>query len=283
LRGGAPVRVNVSPGELMPPTLGHVYVVCKDESNKVGGLRRWLRKELGGGKGGTAMTTATKSKSTRADDDDGDDAASSIDDDCRVLIFCNDGRRLETLAEVLAKDWNGILWREGCYAPTTATATGAYAKYGQPGDGVDIAAGFDAVITTLRLDDSLGARAAAMGGFRGPATATTPPDSGGVGGGGGAKLRIMISTDLAARGLDISNISHVVNFDMPADGDGGYDAYVHRGGRAGRLGRRGKVMSLITSDQEFVLERLANKLSLEMKCVARQEGGKKDEGRKRKS
>ena len=93
----------------------------------------------------------------------------------------------------------------------------------------------------------------------------------------------MISTDHAARGLDITNNSHVVNFDMPADGDGGYDAYVHRGGRAGRLGRRGKVMSLITSDQEFVLERLANKLSLEMKCVARQEGGKKDEGRKRKS
>ena len=50
-------------------------------------------------------------------------AASLIDDDCRVLIFCNDGRRLETLAEVLARDWNGILWREGCYAPTAATAT----------------------------------------------------------------------------------------------------------------------------------------------------------------
>ncbi len=68
------------------------------------------------------------------------------------------------------------------------------------------------MITTLRLDDSLGARAAAMGGFRGPATATTD----GGAGGGDAKLRIMISTDHAARGLDISNISHVVNFDVPA-------------------------------------------------------------------
>ena len=46
---------------------------------------------------------------------------------------------------------------------------------------------------------------------------------------------------------------------------------MHRGGRAGRLGRKGKVMSLITADQEFVLERLANKLSLDLKCVARQD------------
>jgi len=84
-------------------------------------------------------------------------------------------------------------------------------------------------------------------------------------------LRIMISTDLAARGLDISNISHVVNFDLPNDGNGGYDTYVHRGGRAGRLGKRGKVASVITSDEEFVLERLANKLALsDFRCIARQ-------------
>ena len=266
------MRVNVSPGELMPPTLGHVYVVCRDESNKVGGLRRWLRKELGRGMmgaGDRSTAATTKSKSTNADEDGVDEVAASAltDNDCRVLIFCNDGRRLETLAEVLAEDWNGIIWKEGCYAPApeTETATGAYSK-SRRGDDVDITARFDAVITMLRLDDSLGARAAAMGGFRGPTT--TGDDAG-----GNAKLRIMISTDLAARGLDISNISHVINFDLPINSEG-YDTYVHRGGRAGRLGRRGKVMSLITSDQEFVLERLANKLSLEMKCVARQEGKK---------
>lgn len=60
----------------------------------------------------------------------------------------------------------------------------------------------------------------------------------------------------------------VYSFDLPNDGD----TYVHIGGRAGRLGRLGKVMSLISADQEFVLERLATKLSLDLKCVARQEG-----------
>ncbi|KAL3823511.1 hypothetical protein ACHAXA_010833 [Cyclostephanos tholiformis] len=261
---GAPVRVNVSPGELMPPTLDHVYVVCRDESNKVGGLRRWLKRELGGGDDDRPVSGA-KGSTTRSYDDGDVAIAASANDDCRVLIFCNDGRQLDALAEMLARDWNGIIWKEGCYDLPAATI-GAY----------DLTAGYDAVISTLRMNDSLGARAAAMGGFRGPPTKKTVPwdDDGVV---RNAKLRIMISTDLAARGLDVPNVSHVINFDLPIDGDGGYDAYVHRGGRAGRLGRRGKVMSLVTSDQEFVLERLANKLSLDLKCVARQEGrGKKN-------
>jgi superfamily II DNA/RNA helicase len=263
----------------MPPTLDHVYVVCRDESNKVGGLRRWLRRELGVGDEDRSTRTSSKRSKTRSYDDGDDAIVASTDDDRRVLIFCNDGRQLDALAEILARDWNGIVWKEGCYDPGTATM-GAFAKSKKMRDddvGVDLSAGYDAVISTLRLDDSLGARAAAMGGFRGPSTTTTVPrdDDGGVG--NNARLRIMLSTDLAARGLDVSNVSHVINFDLPIDGDGGYDAYVHRGGRAGRLGRRGKVMSLVTSDQEFVLERLANKLSLDLKCVARQEGrGKKN-------
>ena len=81
-------------------------------------------------------------------------------------------------------------------------------------------------------------------------------------------MRILLATDLAARGLDLPNISHVMNFDLPNESDG--DTYVHRGGRAGRLGRTGKVVPLITADQEFVLERLANRLSLDISCVSRQ-------------
>ncbi len=69
----------------------------------------------------------------------------------------------------------------------------------------------------------------AMGGFRGPPTMTTIPhnEDGGV---GNAKLSIMIYTDFAACSLDVPNVTHLINFDLPIDGDGGYNAHVHRGG-----------------------------------------------------
>lgn len=82
-------------------------------------------------------------------------------------------------------------------------------------------------------------------------------------------VHIMISTDLAARGLDVSDISHVIHYDLPTDAD----TYVHRSGRAGRFGQRGKIISIITSSQEFVLERLVNQLQLQncISCLARQQ------------
>lgn len=112
------------------------------------------------------------------------------------------------------------------------------------------------VVTVLRLEDSLTGRAAAMDAFRGETLDTDDDDV----------PRVLLSTDLAARGLDVRDISHVVHFDLPNDGD----TYVHRGGRAGRMGRKGTVVSLISDGQEFVLERLANKLGLEVTCLARQ-------------
>jgi hypothetical protein len=69
----------------------------------------------------------------------------------------------------------------------------------------------------LRLENLLGARAAAMGGFCSPPTTMTVPcdDDGGV---RNSKLHIMISTDLAARGFDVPNVSHVINFDLQSTG-----------------------------------------------------------------
>jgi superfamily II DNA/RNA helicase len=72
---------------------------------------------------------------------------------------------------------------------------------------------------------------------------------------------------LAARGLDIADISHVIHFDLPDDAD----TYVHRAGRTGRMGRKGQVLAIITPEQEFVLKRLTNKLNVETKCLARQQ------------
>ena len=56
------------------------------------------------------------------------------------------------------------------------------------------------------------------------------------------RLRFLVATDVAARGIDISNLTHVINFDFPQDAE----AYVHRTGRTGRAGRTGTAISLVT-------------------------------------
>ncbi len=56
------------------------------------------------------------------------------------------------------------------------------------------------------------------------------------------KLDILVATDVAARGLDVERISHVVNFDIPTD----TESYVHRVGRTGRAGRSGEAISFVT-------------------------------------
>ena len=55
------------------------------------------------------------------------------------------------------------------------------------------------------------------------------------------KVQILVATDVAARGLDISDVSHVINFDIPAT----YEDYVHRIGRTGRAGKSGKALTFI--------------------------------------
>jgi ATP-dependent RNA helicase RhlE len=58
--------------------------------------------------------------------------------------------------------------------------------------------------------------------------------------------QILVATDLAARGLDVSSISHVVNFDMP----GSVDDYIHRIGRTGRAAKTGDAFTLVTREDE---------------------------------
>jgi ATP-dependent RNA helicase RhlE len=73
------------------------------------------------------------------------------------------------------------------------------------------------------------------------------------------RIRILVATDIAARGLDIEQLPHVVNFDLP---DVAED-YVHRIGRTGRAGATGKAISLVAADELDLLraiERLTQKL-----------------------
>jgi len=63
------------------------------------------------------------------------------------------------------------------------------------------------------------------------------------------QLDILVATDVAARGLDIDRISHVINFDIPADAE----AYIHRIGRTGRAGRSGKAILFVAPRERRLL------------------------------
>jgi len=56
------------------------------------------------------------------------------------------------------------------------------------------------------------------------------------------KVNILVATDVAARGIDVPNVSHVINFDQPST----YDDYIHRIGRTGRAGKLGKALTFIS-------------------------------------
>jgi ATP-dependent RNA helicase DeaD len=66
----------------------------------------------------------------------------------------------------------------------------------------------------------------------------------------GGRERLLIATDVAARGLDITGVSHVVNYDIPNSPD----IYVHRIGRTGRAGESGRAVTIITPKQRRELE-----------------------------
>jgi len=71
-------------------------------------------------------------------------------------------------------------------------------------------------------------------------------------------FKILVATDIAARGIDVSDISHVVNYDMP----GSADDYTHRIGRTGRIGKTGDAFTLVTGEDKVMIrsiERLINR------------------------
>ncbi len=89
-------------------------------------------------------------------------------------------------------------------------------------------------VTSLHSNRSQNQRQAALDGFK------------------GGKYQIMVATDVAARGLDVETISHVINFDMPDTAD----AYIHRIGRTGRAERTGDAYTLVTSEDANMVRAL---------------------------
>ena len=66
------------------------------------------------------------------------------------------------------------------------------------------------------------------------------------------RVRLLVATDIAARGLDIEHVTHVINFDVPASSE----VYVHRIGRTGRVGRTGRAITFVTPAQRDEIERI---------------------------
>jgi ATP-dependent RNA helicase DeaD len=64
------------------------------------------------------------------------------------------------------------------------------------------------------------------------------------------RVQILVATDVASRGLDISTVTHIVNFDVPTSPD----VYVHRIGRTGRVGRSGRAITFVEPKQRRDLE-----------------------------
>ena len=68
----------------------------------------------------------------------------------------------------------------------------------------------------------------------------------------------LVATDVAARGIDVDDVTHVINFDAPED----REAYVHRVGRTGRAGRSGVGITLVTGEQATTVGKIASELRL---------------------
>jgi ATP-dependent RNA helicase DeaD len=72
------------------------------------------------------------------------------------------------------------------------------------------------------------------------------------------RIKVLVATDLASRGIDVHNVTHIINYDLPAD----VQVYVHRIGRTARMGAQGKAVSFVTREEGKLLteiEMLINK------------------------
>lgn len=74
------------------------------------------------------------------------------------------------------------------------------------------------------------------------------------------RLRFLVATDVAARGLDIPDLSHVIQYEPPEDPE----AYIHRAGRTGRAGGTGVAISLVSDLEKMELDRIARRFGIEM-------------------
>ena len=83
-----------------------------------------------------------------------------------------------------------------------------------------------------------------------------------------AEVRVLLASDVAARGLDIKDVTHIFNLDVPTLSK----AYLHRVGRTGRAGAKGLAVTLMTSDEVRLVNRYESELGIAMRHMRLREG-----------
>ncbi len=79
----------------------------------------------------------------------------------------------------------------------------------------------------------------------------------------GAEIQILVATDIAARGLDIEGVTHVISYDVPRD----VETYIHRIGRTGRAGESGTAITLVTADDVERLRKIEHGIKKQIRVV----------------
>ena len=77
------------------------------------------------------------------------------------------------------------------------------------------------------------------------------------------ETRVLISTDLLARGIDVQQVSLVINYELPSQ----MDNYIHRIGRSGRFGRKGTSINLLYGDEVQMMEELKTKYEIDINLL----------------
>lgn len=83
------------------------------------------------------------------------------------------------------------------------------------------------------------------------------------------EFKVLVATDIAARGIDVASVSDVINYDLPEN----YEDYVHRIGRTGRAGREGQAITLVTGHDRHKWGQIARKIGLAPAQEPRGQGG----------